>query len=211
MISFFQKKYTEWKIRYQLHKYLRPDRGFLIDARQKFIENIPERKPLSFWNIQRVAISVLIVLVIINGTAIVYAQKADVGPKNFLYGYKRTAENIQTSITPHEEQNLLHQQFASKRLAELKKLKNDDPADENIPQLKNDFKEEVKLMLEDIPSAASSLRDIRCRAAKEEIDEYDNNLETGTQWSRFNKLCKNSSTSTISKKTSRENNDSEQD
>lgn len=137
----------------------KPDQKFKAETKSLFLANFSEKfanyPKASFafkYFIRGVGVGVSFAI-ILSFTAI-YADQRNVGPESVLYGFKRSQEAVNLTLSNEEEKPEAHAKLAERRLNEIKAIQNKDPKSPLITGLKNDLAREVKSSIQTLKSSS---------------------------------------------------------
>jgi hypothetical protein len=130
MLDFFICKFKEYRCRFLLKRYCEPDKKFLAECREVYLEkfdaqiarkvpNIPLRRRV-LAPVFKYGIISFSGLFLLGGGAVVYADKQNVSYNHPLYQFKRLGEAMRLQLASAETQPDLHDQLAKRRLQEIK-------------------------------------------------------------------------------------------
>ncbi len=129
MINSLFTKLKELRLRSQLRKHYGPDEAFLRSSREQFLNSIEPRGGLARTSINnhaaywRYALITLLILISTTVGLTTFADQANVPANHPLYQLKRLSEQIRLDLSTPQKQIVLHQEFADRRLKEIKEVK----------------------------------------------------------------------------------------
>lgn len=124
-MSKFNEQLSDWNLRRKLRRHFGPSQKAESQTRERFLSMItPTRTPIHHHIIKwRYAlVTVLIALSLMGGFA-TYADQFNVAPTHPLYQFKRLSERIRLGLSTPQEQVILHQEFAGRRIHEIEEIK----------------------------------------------------------------------------------------
>lgn len=146
MIKFIKNKIEEGRIKKSITRLFNPEGKFIKETRILFLnelskkygvraELVSARPLLSYIKVLRVGVAAVFILLFSASGLVAYADKSNVGPNAFLYEFKRIGEDVQITIAPKEKKYELYQEFAQRRLNEIKQVIEEE--DRGFDEVKN--------------------------------------------------------------------------
>ena len=132
MIKYIKKQLKCWRCRRALKEFSRPAPEFLAECRQLFMEKLCQQAPVGrmklvrpyfFGRIFKYGLISVLSLAFLGSGTVVFADMNNVDSSHPLYGFKRFGESIRVKLASQEIKPVLHQEFAKRRLAEMKKIR----------------------------------------------------------------------------------------
>src|SRR4030042_4219761 len=143
MIKFIKDQIKCFQCRVALRKQTRPSDKFLNQCRQLFLDKICPapienvRMAKSFCLIYRYGLFSFFGCMFILSGMVVFADMTNVGYGHPLYSFKRFGESVRIKLVPQAGQPSLHQEFAERRLEEMKAIKGNTIPASATDQVKN--------------------------------------------------------------------------
>ncbi len=171
------------RLRSVLKKHVKIDRNFSIRAKQAFLDEFDRKfagKPvIPYWrrHIWRYSFLSASAILVINGSAIVFADQANVKASSPLYPFKRASESIRLKLASSEQKPYLRYKFAQRRIEEINDLAaaTDNSSAEKIKDLSDDFHNQLDGVLDKLDNGNINKieRSKLCQSAHDIVSEYN--------------------------------------
>jgi hypothetical protein len=196
-----KNRIQDWKMRHSLAHSFEPSQAQFSLAKKSFLQSVHEEFGLSFRKTRWVhySLAIIIGILIVNGSAVIFADTRDVPPESPLYTYKRVGEDIRVVLAPKEKKAEVEASITARRGRELKAVvaelasstpqeKDHEDKEQKVKKLKEDIKHDLKNIDDSVkalkPETQNIKKSVVCSNLKDLEDE-----DTG---SLINTLCPNS-------------------
>jgi hypothetical protein len=188
MIDFLKEQLKKRADGRLFKKYCQPRREFLAESRNLFIKKLSQEisapailKPRPAWaGILKYGLASFLAVFLSGSGLTVFAEKANVGASHPLYPLKRISETVQIKLAPSDNKVSLHNEFAERRLGEIKEIKTTNATStareiEKIESLDEDLHFQVNSALEEASLAGlkKEERSDLCRSISRVIEDED--------------------------------------
>jgi hypothetical protein len=158
MIKILKKQLAATRRHFLLKKCFEPEKNFLDNVKLSFLSGLHEKTKdykkdkqavifngYGFWRKKtffRYAVPSAFIALFL-GAGVMVLERNNILPGNLFYQVKRLGESIQIQIAGKQQKPFLYDEFAKRRLEEIKNKKTESPKDANLTSLDEDLYYEI--------------------------------------------------------------------
>lgn len=134
-----------------IKRFFEPRKEFIEETRILFISRIGKEKVNAFFVFKpffKYAFATALIVIFLSSGLVIYADSANVGATNPLYGFKKTGENVRIAVAPKGRKAMVCHQIAQRRIEEMDDFKNAN--EKVIKSLNQDYKEKMALSMDEL-------------------------------------------------------------
>lgn len=183
MRDFFKKFRIDRKRRNEIDRILEPHDDFLKETKAMFLLEIQKQKAQESYPWRKVVFAGVLAALLFNGTILVFADTKNVDANNPFYPYKRVAEYMRVRFAPTKEAKVdLQEQFAERRLEEIKKVEKNEKAEkteirkeknrEKLEELTDDLNQAIARTVDDATEVKKDKTERICEKLSKVVEEH---------------------------------------